>query len=84
VLITTSKEVNLVQLDAELGGHGLVADFNDEANKKITPAEGSSVTETELAAAIDAHVAVFHEQTVAEKLASVGLSIDDLKVALGV
>jgi hypothetical protein len=53
----TSKEINLYQLDQELGGQGLVADFNDSANKIIKPADNSTVTEAQLEAAITAHVA---------------------------
>jgi len=79
----TNKEINLKQLDNELGAHGLVADFNDASAKVITVAGGSLVTEAELEDAIKAHKAVFATPTIAEKLASVGLSIDDLKVALG-
>lgn len=78
----TSKTINLEQLDQELGGHGLIADFNDEAKKEIKTADGSPVTETELKAAIEAHTAVFVTPTLVEKLASVGLSIEELKAAL--
>jgi len=79
----TNKEINLKQLDNELGAHGLVADFNDASAKVITVAGGSLVTEAELEDGIKAHKAVFATPTIAEKLASVGLSINDLKVALG-
>ena len=79
----TSKDINLLQLDNELGGHGLIADFNDLAKKVITVADGSDVTETELEDAIKAHKAFFVTPSPSEKLASVGLSIDDLKAALG-
>ncbi len=80
----TNKEINLAQLDKELGSKGLCADFNDPNKKVIVPAENSTVTETQLEAAIEAHIAQPQtEPTVAEKLASVGLSIDDLKEALG-
>jgi hypothetical protein len=79
----TSKEINLAQLDKELGSKGLIADFNDVAKKLILPADGSNVTEAQLEQAIQNHVATSSEPTVAEKLASVGLSVDDLKVALG-
>jgi hypothetical protein len=83
-MATTSKEINLKQLDEELGNQGLVADFNDLKKKLILPAENSTVTEAELEAAIAAHVAVpTPEPTLDEKLASVGLSIADLKTALG-
>jgi hypothetical protein len=79
----TSKIVNLAQLDTELGGHGLIADFNDESQKVISVADNSPVTEAELVAAIESHTAVFTEPTIAEKLASVGLSVNELKAALG-
>jgi hypothetical protein len=57
IKITTSKEINLEQLDMELCYQGLVADFNDLNNKIIGIAEGSTVTEAELNTAIAAHVA---------------------------
>lgn len=79
----TSKEINLAQLDQELGGHGLVADFNDPSAKIITVADGSSVTEKHLEEAIKVHTPLYKEQSITDKLASVGLSIDDLKAALG-
>jgi hypothetical protein len=53
----TSKEINLGQLDKELGGQGLCADFNDPKKKLIKAVETSTVTEDELEAAITAHVA---------------------------
>ena len=53
----TLKEINLAQLDAELGGQGLCADFNDAKKKIIKPADNSTITEDELEAAITAHVA---------------------------
>jgi hypothetical protein len=56
-MITTSKEINLLQLDQELGGQGLCADFNDPKKKIIKPSDNSRITEAELKAAIAAHVA---------------------------
>jgi hypothetical protein len=53
----TSKEINLTQLDQELGGQGLIADFNDPKKKLILPADNSTITENELKAAIAIHVA---------------------------
>ncbi len=82
--ITTSKEINLIQLDRELGLQGLSADFNDADNKIITTADLSTITQSELEAAVEAHIALPEpEPTIEEKLASVGLTIDDLKAALG-
>ncbi len=80
----TNKEINLSQLDKELGGKGLNGDFNDPNKKLILPTENSDVTEAQLEAAIAAHIALSEpEPTVADKLASVGLSVTDLKEALG-
>jgi hypothetical protein len=53
----TSKKINLQQLDEELGSNGLVANFEDESNKIIKPADNSKVTEKQLEDAIGAHVA---------------------------
>ena len=85
----TSKEINLGQLSRELGNKGLIADFNDPKKKLILAAEGVELTEAELEAAIDAHVAIneiaaqLAKKTAAEgKLAALGLTTDDLR-ALG-
>jgi hypothetical protein len=81
----TSKEINLAQLDQETGGKGLICNFNDPKKKIVSPADNSDVTESQLEAAIAAHVALPKpELTVEDKLASVGLSIADLKAALSV
>ena len=56
-MATTSKKINIVQLDKELGGHGLVFDFNDDKKKIILTAENSPITEQELELAISTHVA---------------------------
>ena len=53
----TSKEINLGQLDQELGSQGLCANFNDPKKKVIVQADNSTVTDAELDAAIKAHVA---------------------------
>ncbi len=53
----TSKEINLEQLDQELGNEGLVADFNDPKKKIIKPADNSTITEEQLEAAIATHIA---------------------------
>jgi hypothetical protein len=57
IKITTSKEINLFQLDQELSNQGLVGDFTDPKKKIIGTADGSTVTEDELKSAIAAHVA---------------------------
>ena len=85
----TSKEINLAQLDNELGGQGLIANFMDLKKKLIQPADNSTLTEEELEAGIAAHVAIDEDKVkaaakaVAEgKLAALGLTTDDLR-ALG-
>ena len=81
-MIKTTKEINFTQLTEELGGRGLLAEW-DENEKTISSAEGD-ITDGELQAAIDSHIAQpIPQPTVAEKLASVGLHLDDLKEALG-
>jgi hypothetical protein len=83
----TSKEINLKQLDTELGGQGLCADFNDPKKKFIVPAENSTITEDELKAAIEAHIAI--DETVAKATARaaildrLGLTPDEAAILLG-
>jgi hypothetical protein len=80
----TSKQINLVQLDKELGSKGLVADFSDKKNQIIKPSDQSDVSEAQLETAIAAHIALAEPQpSVIEKLAAAGLTVDELKVALG-
>lgn len=87
----TSKEINLTQLDQELGGQGLCADFNDPKKKIIVPAENSTVTEEELKEAIANHVAgptkdqiikLNREQGLA-KLKELGFTDDQISALLG-
>lgn len=80
----TDKEINLLQLDKETGGKGLIGNFTDANAKLILPADNNDLTEAQLEAAIAVHLAHVEILTVADKLASVGLSIEDLKAALGV
>jgi hypothetical protein len=82
----TSKEINLGQLTAELGGKGLIADFNDPKKKVILAADGVDLTDAELTEAIKNHVAVtdadkaLQLQAIADRL---GLTADELKLLLG-
>jgi hypothetical protein len=39
----TSKKINLLQLDQELGGQGLCADFNDPKKKLIVMKQSKSM-----------------------------------------
>ena len=54
----TAKQINLAQLSRELGDKGLIADFNDPKKKLVLPADGVELTDSELKAAIDSHVAI--------------------------
>lgn len=80
-----NKVINLEQLDAELNGKGLNATL-DNLGKiiDVSLSDSNDATEEELENAIAAHIALpKQEPTVAEKLATVGLNLDDLKNALG-
>jgi hypothetical protein len=87
----TSKEINLEQLDQELGGQGLCGDFNDPKKKSIVPAENSTVTETQLEAAIKSHVAGPTQAQVIKlnreqglvKLKELGFTDDQISALLG-
>ena len=57
VTVATAKQINLAQLDVELGGYGL-----NGADGLVQVVEGSPVTEAQLAAGVAAHVAVFPER----------------------
>jgi hypothetical protein len=86
----TSKEINLYQLDQELGGQGLCADFNDPKKKIITIADNSTVTEEELKAAIANHIAgptqeevrLLNRQTGIAKLKELGFTDDQISALL--
>ncbi len=81
VQVETAKQINLAQLDAELGGYGL-----NGAEGLVQACEGSPVTEAELVAAVEAHVYVDPDgerlavlESARAKLAALGLS--DVEVA---
>ena len=86
----TSKEINLCQLDQELGGQGLCADFNDPKKKIITIADNSTVTEEELEAAIANHIAgptqeeikLLNRQAGIVKLKELGFTEDQIAALL--
>lgn len=89
-MIKTNKKINLVQLDKELGGFGLIADFNDSDNKIIGVASNSPVTDEELNAAIEKHIAQPTEQELEElnrnagiaKLKELGLTQEQIEALL--
>jgi replication initiation and membrane attachment protein DnaB len=90
-MATTSKEINLSQLDKELGSQGLCADFNDPKKKIIMPAQNSTITEDELKAAIISHIAKPNEIQIRElnreqglsKLKELGFTDDQISALLG-
>lgn len=83
-MIKVNKKINLEQLDKELGANGLVASMdNDNQVIAVGLASNSTITQEQLADGIKTHKAVFTEPTVAEKLQDAGISIDELKTALG-
>jgi hypothetical protein len=86
----TSKKINLVQLDKELGGQGLCANFTDTKKKIIVPAENSTITEDQLKTAIDSHVASPTEEEIVKlnreqglaKLKELGFTDDQISALL--
>ena len=84
--VITTKEINIDQL-----GHECKVDLNIVSEPDGTFVIESSVGQKTLESFIDAHVAdsswvnpsPVREVTIAEKLASVGLSVEELKSALG-
>ena len=85
VTISTTKQVNLTQLDDELGGYGL-----NGAEGIVQACEGSPVTEAELSAAILAHIYVDPDaerlaarESAMAKLAALGLNINEIETIVG-
>jgi hypothetical protein len=86
----TSKEINLEQLDKELGSQGICADFNDPKKKVIVQADNSTVTDAELDAAIAAHIAgptqqeirMLNRQEGLAKLKELGFTDDQITALL--
>lgn len=83
-MIKVNKKINLAQLDQEFNGQGLNGVLDDAGNcVQIGLASNNTGLEKDLETVLANHVAVFEVPTIEEKLASVGLSIEDLKTALG-
>ena len=85
VTVATTKQINLAQLDDELGGYGL-----NGAEGIVQACEGSPVTEAELSAAIAAHVYVDPDaerlavrESAMAKLAALGLNVDEVAAIVG-
>jgi len=81
---TTATAVNLAQLDTDLGGHGLTMNAENDGAKIVAVSDGSPVTQADLDAAVAAHAAQPNpEPTLDEKLASVGVTVAEIRTALG-
>jgi len=86
----TSKKINILQLDKELGNKGLIFDFNDDKNKIINPTENSDITEKELEDAIKKHIAGPTQQEITQlnreqglaKLKELGFTDDQITALL--
>ena len=85
VTVATTKQINLAQLDVELGGYGL-----NGAEGIVQACEGSPVTEAELSAAILAHVFVDPDaerlavrESAMAKLTALGLNVDEVAAIVG-
>ena len=85
VTVATAKQINLAQLDVELGGYGL-----NGAEGIVQACEGSPVTEAELSAAILAHVYVDPDaerlavrESAMAKLTALGLNVDEVAAIVG-
>ncbi len=79
--VDTTKTINLAQLDEETGGGGLHRTTVGDTCE-IVSLDG--VSDADLQTAIDAHVAGPDDtRTVDEKLAQAGLTVDELRSALG-
>ena len=79
IRVATTKEINLAQLDEELGGYGL-----SSSDTEVVAVEGSPVTEAQLAGAIKAHKAVWpltREEVITAAIEG-AKSLDELKSTL--
>jgi hypothetical protein len=75
----TTKEIDLGQLNQELGGYGLLGAFENGV-QLVQTEDGSPVTLEQLEAAITKHVPVVKVLTAAEKLFNAtGLTVAEYK-----
>jgi hypothetical protein len=90
-MVLTSKKINFIQLDQELGGYGLIFNTNDEENKIIALADNSPVTEEQLITAIEMHEAKPTQEEVTQlnfqegvsKLKELGFTDEQIKALIG-
>ena len=89
-MATTSKKINLEQLDNELGGKGLDMTFTEDKKKIIKPSDNSTLTEAELEIGIAAHIAGPTQQEIIQlnreqglaKLKELGFTDDQITALL--
>ena len=80
---TKPQSLNGAQLKTELKAQGIDVSVIEDDGLGSISFEVSKAKEGLAASIVAAHVGVDKELTIDEKLESVGLSLDDLKVALG-
>jgi len=78
----TSKEINLGQLTAELGGKGLIANYNDPKKKVILAADGVELTDAELDEAIKNHVPIDKSVAKTALLNKLGIAAEEATLLL--
>lgn len=77
-------QLNGVQLQKELEKQGIVLkDYPRIVNEKLI-LDINAKDEAKASTIVANHVGVFEELTIVKKIESLGISIDDLKIALGI
>jgi hypothetical protein len=79
---TKPNSLNGAQLKSELSAQGITIEVIDDNGTGTISFDVAKAKEGLAASIVAAHVGVETQPTIADKLASVGLSIDDLKAAL--
>jgi hypothetical protein len=84
-MIKVNKKINLAQLDNELNGLGLIATLDEDKQiVEVGLADNNTATETQLKAAINAHVAIdeaaIRATAKAELLERLGITEDEAKL----
>ena len=84
-MITTTKKINLAQLDKELNAGGLSASTLGNETE-ITPVN-EKITDEQLQAAVDKHLAIDDAEAAATQkaalLARLGITADEAKLLIG-
>lgn len=79
---TKPQSLNGAQLKSELKGKGINVEVIDDLGNDLISFEVSKAKEADAEAIVSAHVGIDTVPTIAEKLASIGLDLDQLKAAL--